>query len=583
MQDLDEQLESLKSATILLVDDEPTTVEILQVFLEGEGYTQLITVTDSRQAVATLVNEAADVLLLDLHMPHLDGFEILKQIRSDEKLKQLPVIMLTAATDSDTKLEALELGVTDFLSKPVDPSELALRLQNTLAAKAYQDRATYYDGVTGLANRRLFLERSDRALRRAHAERARCGILHVQLNAFNRINDSLGHQIGDALLKAVARRLSAVARPTEAAEGTRGIGAPLVSRVGGDEFVIFVPGLATEADASALAQRILESLMQPYRSRTRELFLASRVGIALFPEHGSQVETLLRKARMCNAKRSASNGHSIFDSALEAESRKRFKLETDIRNAAARGELVLHYQPRVDVGSGQVTGVEALMRWQHPELGLVPPSEFVPIAEEMHIIDDLGRWVIDAACRQARAWQDAGLAPIIVSANVSSQQLSHGDLVQTLRSALDESGLDPGFLLLELTEAELMGDPEATVKTLEQIAEMNLSISVDDFGTGYSALSYLKQFPVDELKLDRSFVQSLPEDTSAAAIVRAIIAMAHSLGLSVVAEGVETNEQLSLLRTFGCDEYQGFLFSEALPAEQLAALLRSSAEGSGAL
>ncbi len=571
---LDEQLEGLKSSTIMLVDDESTTVEVLEAFLEGEGYTQLVTVTDSRRAIETLVTEGADVLLLDLHMPHVDGFEILQRIRGDEKLRHIPVIMLTAATDAETKLKALELGATDFLNKPVDPSELALRLRNTLGAKAYQDRLTYYDGVTGLANRRLFLERCDRALQRAAGKRVRCGVLHIHLDKFNRLNDTLGHQIGDALLKAVARRLSAIARPSDCGGDARSVGAQLLARVGGDEFALFIPGLASKVEAGEVAQRILAGLTKPYRSRTRELFLASKVGIALFPDHGMQTETLLRQARMCNAKRSAINGYSIFDSGLEEESQKRLKFETDIRNAVAGGEMVLHYQPKVDVGTGEITGVEALMRWQHPELGLVEPGEFIPIAEEMHLIDELGRWAILEACRQARAWQEAGLPPIIVSINVSAQQLGHGDFVETLRSALEDSGVDPGFLLLELTESELMGDPEATAQILQRIAKMNLSISIDDFGTGYSALSYLRQFPVDELKIDRSFVQALPDDVDTAAIVAAIVAMAHSLGLSVVAEGVETAQQLKLLRTIGCDEYQGFLFSKAVPPGRLPALLQ---------
>ncbi|MBW1885382.1 MAG: EAL domain-containing protein [Deltaproteobacteria bacterium] len=570
---LDEQLEGLKSATIMIVDDDSTTVEVLEAFLEGEGYTELVTLTDSRRAVETLSAQGADVLLLDLQMPNVDGFEVLQQIRNDEKLRQLPVIMLSAATDAGTKLKALELGATDFLSKPVDPSELALRLRNTLGAKAYQDRLTYYDGVTGLANRLLFLERSDRALRRAATQQLRCGLLHIQLDGFNRINDTLGHQIGDGLLKAVAKRLSAIVRPNDLGEDARSAGARMLSRVGGDEFALFLPGLVTTVEAGEMAQRALESLMQPYRSKTRELVLVSRVGIAIFPDHGSQVETLLRHARMCNAKRSAANGYSVFDGRLAAESRKRFKFETDIRNAVARGEMVLHYQPKVDIRGGQITGVEALMRWQHPELGLIAPGEFIAIAEEMHIIDELGHWAIHEACRQAREWQDAGLPPIIVSVNVSSQQISNGIFLNTLRSALDESGLDPGFLLLELTEAELMGDPEGTVMILQKIAEMNLSISLDDFGTGHSALSYLKQFPVDELKIDRSFVQCLPDDTDTAAIVQAIIAMAHSLGLSIVAEGVETAEQLNLLRAIGCDEYQGHLFSKALPPAHVPPLL----------
>ena len=318
--------------------------------------------------------------------------------------------MLSAATDAETKLKALELGATDFLSKPVDPSELALRLRNTLGAKAYQDRLTYYDGVTGLANRRLFLERSERALQRAADEQDRCGVLHIHLDGFNRINDTVGHQFGESLLRAIARRLSAVARPGGGEGDPPGLRAQLLSRLGGDEFALFVPGLASSQEAVEVALQILASLEQPYRTKTQEIFVASKVGIALFPDHATQVETLLRQARMCNASRSAPNGYSVFDSSLERESKKRLRLEIDIRNALARGEMVLHYEPKVNVADGEVSGVEALMRWQHPELGLVAPDEFIPIAEEMRMTADLGFWAIHEACRQGRAWQDAGLS-----------------------------------------------------------------------------------------------------------------------------------------------------------------------------
>jgi diguanylate cyclase (GGDEF)-like protein len=566
-----EQLEGLKGSTIMLVDDEPTTIETLKIFLEGEGYSNFVTISDPRTVLQRLASEDIDVVVLDLHMPHVGGFEVLEAIRSHPKLSYIPVIMLTSATDAATKLEALELGATDFLSKPVDPSELALRLRNTLAAKAYQDRLSHYDGVTGLPSANRFIERTDRAL--ATSQRAGSAVLHIQLIGFQRLNDALGYGFGDALLRAAANRLGKFVRSDDFA-GPRE-GQPMLARVGRDEFALFVPGLADRRQAEAMAERLLATFAPPFRARTRDVPLKLGIGISLSPDAVGSAELLLRQARICSSSRSEAQGCTVYDAAFGAQMARRMKLEHALRHAIERSELLLEYQPKVDVGSNQILGAEALIRWKHPTMGRIPPNDFIPLAEEIGFIDQIGEWALREACLQGQRWQRAGLPAITLSVNVSAIQFASGQLVPTVRSALKESGLDPGFLVLELTEGTLIKDSEAAAEILNEIASMNVSVSVDDFGTGYSALSHLSRLPLDELKIDRSFVQGIPEDRKRSAIVRAIVALAHSLGLGVVAEGVETREQLAYLRKLGCDQYQGYLYSPAVPPERWPELIRA--------
>ena len=555
--------ESTRSEIIMMVDDEPTTIEVLEAFLEGEGYHQFVTTSDSRQALTLLEAEKPDVLLLDLNMPHVGGLEILESIRGDYSLKHTPVIILSS-TNSETKLRALELGATDFLSKPVDPSELALRLRNTLAAKAYQDQLAYYDGVTGIANRRSFIEQMGRNLRRTTHASHECAVLQVGLNRFKQVNDSLGHAAGDRLLKAVAKRLQACVRPGD-----------LVARVGGDEFVLLIPGQGAAESAERVGQRIFYQLEEAFSVASQELFVTIGIGIALFPGDGRDVETLLNNASaaMAEAKGGELNGYRFYNESLSAESSSRLTLENQLRKALDRDELRLHYQPKIDVRSGQIIGAEALMRWEHPERGLVPPLEFIPLAETTGLIPAFGEWALHTACAENKKWQEAGFAPIRISVNVSGKQLDTGRLEQTVEKALRESRLDGRFLTLELTESSIMGNPQKTSETLRMIKEMGLHVSIDDFGTGYSSLSYLKRFPIDELKIDRSFVDGVPEDPDDAAIVTAIVSMAHSLGLRVVAEGVEQPHHLSFLKDLRCDEYQGYLFSRPLPAAGMRRLM----------
>ena len=571
------RLETVKGAVIMMVDDEPTIIEVLEAFLEGEGYENFVTTTDSREALPLLESRRPDVLLLDLIMPNLSGLEILSLIRNDQLLKHTPVIILTSSSEEETKLEALELGASEFLAKPVDPSELALRLRNTLATKAYQDHLTYFDGLTGLPNRRLFVERTDRALERAGSRSRECAVLHIDLDRFTQINDALGHRVGDTVLKAVAERLEKSVRISDLL-GTSALQAestPL-SRVGGDEFLLFLAEIRSIDRAALIARRILSEISEPLCTDGQDLFLTSSIGIALFPGDGKDAEALAGNASVAlsHAKQRGGNDYQFYSKALNAESFERLSLENQLRGAPEREELLLHYQPKFDIRNGQIIGAEALMRWQHPELGLLLPERFIPIAEETGLIESLGEWALRAACRQNRAWQGAGLSPVPVSVNVSSKQFRSRSLPETIREALQASGLEANHLHLEVTESMLIENPQATFEMLREIRAMGLEISVDDFGTGYSSLSYLKSLPLDELKIDGSFVSGVPGDSDDVAIVIAIIGMAHSLGLRVVAEGVETEEQLAFLEEQGCDQYQGSLLGMPVAPDQWAALVR---------
>ena len=571
------RLDALKAATIMIVDDDPTTIAVLETYLRGQGYQNIVTSTDSRHAIALALETRPDCVLLDLKMPIDDGLEILCAIRTDTILQHTPVIILTSSTDADTKLRALQHEATDFLGKPVDPSELALRLRNILAAKAYQDQLIYYDGLTGLPNRRLFLDRVDRILRRASTRSNPCSVLHIGLDRFKQINDALGHRTGDSLLQSVARRLEKSIRPGDLV-GTPAVndgGSPLC-RLGGDEFLVILSGSRSAERTSIIARRVFASISEPFRLAEDELFITSSIGIALFPDDGPDIETLLGNSAtaMAHAKHAGGNNIAFYSKSLNAESSRRLNLENQLRKAIGREELLLYYQPKFDVQSGEVLGAEALMRWDHSELGLVPPAKFIPIAEETGLIDSLGEWALREACHQNVAWQSQGHAPISVAVNVSSKQFRRGNVVETIRGALESSGMAASCLVLEVTESMLIEDPEATTEMLNELKEMGIKVSVDDFGTGYSSLSYLKSLPLDELKVDRSFVNGIPGDGDDAAIVTAIIAMAQSLGLTVVAEGVETEAQLLFLQARGCDHFQGFLRGRPKPAAEWGDWLR---------
>jgi len=562
-------------ATIMMIDDATTTLMVLQAFLEDAGYRNFVSLSQPTEAFQLLVDDVPDVVLLDINMPEVSGFDILSFMRARESLEYTPVIVLTSSDDAETKLRALQLGATDFLAKPVDESELVLRLRNTLAAKRYLDQQTYYDRVTGLANRRLFMDRLGRAVSAAERSATHSAMLLINVDRFKKVNDGLGHSVGDELLHAIGRRLNGLVRAEDLVSSPERQTAPnLVARIGGDEFTVLLSDVRDVEAASSVAGRILLGLAKSFRVQGLELFVTASIGIAAFPEHGTDKEELLKHAgvAMSHAKRQGRNRYHAYSTVMDSSSRQRLTVESELHRALDRQELELHYQPKVDVQTGVVTGAETLVRWRHPERGLVPPGEFIGIAEDSGLIADIGDWVLWEACRQNAAWHAAGLPGLQLAVNVSGHQFRDKGLADRVRQALLETGLDPRCLTLELTEGVMIEDAKGNVAVLHELKEIGVTLSVDDFGTGYSSLSYLEQFPLDELKIDRSFVSKIDSTGSEAPIVTAIIAMAHSLNFSVVAEGVESEQQLSFLRQHRCECYQGYLFSKPVPAHDFAVL-----------
>ncbi|HUS12967.1 MAG TPA: EAL domain-containing protein, partial [Pyrinomonadaceae bacterium] len=422
-----------------------------------------------------------------------------------------------------------------------------------------------HDPLTKLPNRALLEDRLNQALVYSSRHSTVCAILFVDLDRFKTVNDSLGHFVGDELLKAVAARLESLVRKEDT-----------VSRLGGDEFVILLREIFSAENAAAVAGKILAGLNQVFRIHTHELIVTPSIGVSLFPIHGRTAQALLNSAdaAMYSAKKQGRNNVQVFSSDMKTAFPERLKLETDLRRALERREFELHYQPMVDVKSGRILGMEALLRWNHPQKGLVPPAEFIPLAEETGLIVPIGRWVIEEACRQSKAWQNKGLGKLRVSVNISAVQFKQKDLLDTVAGALSQSGLAPQYLEVEITESTVMQNASEAALTLEQLSRSGVLISIDDFGTGYSSLSYLKSFPINTLKIDRTFIREISEDRQDVAIVRAIIGLAHNLRLKVVAEGVETQQQLDLLRYLETDEYQGYYCSRPLPAAEFARLMR---------
>jgi len=436
------------------------------------------------------------------------------------------------------------------------------------AARAMSVQMTHsaqHDAVTNLPNRLLLSDRISQSISLARRQRKHLAIIFLDLDRFKYINDSLGHATGDKLLQFVSKRLLGGVR-----------GSDTVSRMGGDEFVILLSEIAYPEDAARSARKLLDLLSVPHFIEGNDLQIDGSIGISVYPEDGEDAETLIKNAdtAMYHAKENGRNNFQFFKAGMNLKSVERQSLEGNMRHAVDREEFLLHYQPKVNLDTGEITGVEALIRWQQPDRGLVPPSQFVPIAEECGLIIQIGRWVLREACRQGRAWQDAGLRPLPIAVNVSAVEFRDKSFVEGVRTTLAETGLEGRYLELELTEGVLMEHAESTAAVLQELKTMGIRLAVDDFGTGYSSLSYLQQFPIDVLKIDQSFVHRITGDPDHSPIVSAIISMGKSLKHLVVAEGIETQEQRGYLQAQRCAEGQGYLFSRPLAAAQFAHLLQ---------
>jgi diguanylate cyclase (GGDEF)-like protein/PAS domain S-box-containing protein len=451
----------------------------------------------------------------------------------------------------------------DATGAPVGVMGISRDITERKRAEEIIVRQAYHDALTNLANRRLFMDRLTQALTRVQWHKRIVSVLFLDLDHFKSINDALGHSVGDLLLQAVAGRLTTCVRQGDT-----------VARLGGDEFAIALADVARTSDIPKVAQKIIDTLSRPYVLEGRELFITTSIGICIYPDDAQDAETLVKNAdvAMYRAKKHGRNNYQHYSPDMNAQAFERLAIETSLRHALEGEEFFLEYQPQVDIETGRIIGYEALVRWRHPDLGVMPPGKFIPLAEESGLIVAIGEWVLRSACAQNKAWQAAGFPPIRVAVNVSPRQLRHESLLGAVGRALRETGLHPNWLELELTES-IMQDADEAIRLLSQLQAIGVQIAIDDFGTGYSSLNHLKRYPIHKLKIDQSFVRDVTHDPHDRAIVTAIIALAHSLNLKAIAEGVETEEQLAYLRSLKCDEAQGYFLGRPMPAQNATKLL----------
>lgn len=694
------------SATVLIVDDDPQVRKLLELLLLHEGY-QIRTAVSGEEALATIKHAPPDLILLDVMMPGMDGCQVAGHLKSNPETSGIPIIMLTALSERSARLAALEAGVEEFLSKPVDRAELWLRVRNLLRLKAFGDllrrhsailedqvqqrtadlqqfrtamdvtadaitlinrstlrfvefnasacdmlgysrdellqmcpgeldgsstadlRALYdriiagrdsseltetkmrrkngshvqvevrrqayrsgedwiivgvvrditerkeadkrllhmahYDALTGLPNRTLFYATLQIILAQAADEGCQVAVLFIDLDRFKNVNDTLGHAIGDELLRQLSNRLVQCVHIRDT-----------VGRLGGDEFALILMMHDGQKGATSVVNKVREELRAPFHLKGHEILATASIGIALYPDDDTVPDTLIKYAdtAMYRAKQAGRDSYRFFTAEMNTEVLARLELETALRKAMENGEFVLHYQPKVRLSDGRVCGLEALLRWQRPGHGLISPLAFISTLEDTGMIIRVGKWVIASTCQQIAQWQRSGIGPIQVSVNVSARQYHEDELWTDVIRALTDNGVAAHLLELELTESSLMVNTERTISSLRKLRDLGVKVSIDDFGTGYSSLSYLRRFQIDKLKIDISFIREVAVNSEDAAIVLTIIHLAHSLKLDVIAEGVETDEQLDFLRRHGCDQIQGYLFSPPLELHAIEQLLR---------
>ena len=567
----------LLNAKIMMVDDEPITMEVVKAFLEEAGYSQFVLVDNPQEAMRTIEEYRPDLLLLDLMMPEISGFDILTSLRAHPKLKHLPVLILSSTSDDADKLQALDLGATDLLSKPVESSELQLRVRNTLAAKAYMDQLAYYDPLTRLPNRHSFLEQLEWSLEGVKRNRDKLALLSIELDQFDKINDSLGLYAGDDVLRDLAERIDQEVRQSLLLKhlGLHDDSTASLFHLEGGVFSLILCRLQHERDAALVARRLLETVKKPMHIGQTELYLTASIGISTYPTEDVSSIALLQLASGArgHAKSEGGNMFQFSSRQININYQQRLSLEARLRKALEREEFVLHYQPKLDVATDTILGVEALLRWQIQDHGLVQPNQFIPIAEEIGLIVPIGEWLLTEACRQLETWRQIGLAPVDMAVNLSPAQFQNRDMLDVFSQIIANRHIDPQHLTLEVTEGMLLEDIDTTIETMNRLKELGLKLAIDDFGTGYSSLSYLCKLPLDELKIDRSFFVHLFEDEKHRALVSSMIYLSRNLNLRTVAEGVETDEQLQFLKDEGCDQYQGFLFSPPQPPLIMSSML----------
>jgi len=588
-------MENDSKARILIVDDEPLVRNVLRELLDGNY--ECVEAKSAEEALTLLQTETFNLVISDIQMSGISGLDMIPRVV--ELAPDVSIIMISGVKNIESAIKAMRAGAFDYITKPFDFDHIeaiinrALEHQSLrLTKKLYENhleelivarttelhqeilerqraeekinRMAYYDSLTNLPNPALFRDRFTHELGRSGGSRKMSATVFLALDRFNNISDTLGHHVGDEILRSFAGRLAGCIRKTDTA-----------AYFGGSEFALLANEVGGAEDCAKIAQKIKNCLLPPFNCGGQELYITASFGISLAPNDGQDCQTLLKNAStaLYRARQNGGDNYQFYTADMHERALKSLSLENSLRRGLEREEFVLHYQPQICAETGKLTGTEALVRWQHPELGMVPPLDFIPIAEATGLIVPLGEWILQTACVQNAAWQRAGFSPLRVAVNLSLRQFQQSNLVETISRILTDSKLEPQYLELELTESLLMDNAEATIETLRRLRNLGIKISIDDFGSGYSSLSYLKNLPIDALKIDRTFVTDITADSSNAAIVRTIITLAHNLHLKTIAEGVETEEQSTILANLGCDEMQGYFFSKPLSTDALESFL----------
>lgn len=559
---------------LLLVEDNPADADFLAASLRRQRASdiQIVNVATLAEAISQLGLDRFDVVLLDLHLPDGSGLQCLDAIQAVDN--EIPIVVLSGQDDEEFAVSVLNKGAQDYLVKWEGQGHSILRsIRYAMERKKADLRLTYlaqYDPLTGIPNRQFFNDQLTRATARARRDARKVTLLYLDLDAFKVVNDTLGHDAGDKLLQEVADRIRRSVRTGD-----------VVARLGGDEFAVLLEGLASPLDVEAMATGLLETISKPYQIADRQLVITTSIGITVYPSDNADTQMLLKNAdiAMYQAKDSGRNNFKFFHQAMHASLMEYHELERDIRKALELGQFHLAYQPKVNVHINQLQGLEALLRWNSPTRGPVNPNDFISVAEESGHIIPLGYWVLDEVCRTINSWRENGLTPVPVSVNVSARQFQQPDFHRRIADVLHKHDIDPALIEIELTEGLMMEDTEAAQRELAQLKRIGLRISIDDFGTGYSCLSYLRRFPIDVLKIDRSFVKEIGTSRDGESIIDAIISLAKSLRLETVAEGVETPAQLNYLLDHGCHVVQGFLFGKPMEKHLIEPLLAALDQG----
>ncbi|MGM0655464.1 MAG: two-component system response regulator [Thermodesulfobacteriota bacterium] len=582
----DRDLAASENPLILAVDDDEAIRMLMEAALGGYGF-RVQVVENGREAIDAFEKLNPHAILMDVNMPEMDGFTACKTIRSLPNGEHVPVLMMTGLEDVESIDRAFVAGATDFVSKPINWAVLKYRIKYMLrASAAFNDvilqqkqiqELAYYDHLTGLANRTMFRENLIREVKNCRKEEL-LAVLFMDLDRFKLVNDSLGHKAGDNLLRQVAERIKTSIRRTDGLgwlkEDAKQV---MVSRQGGDEFTVLLPNLKAPDNAGLVAKRINEKLSRVFYIDDHEVFISSSIGISLFPLDGNDAESLIANAdlAMYHAKAIGGSRFQFFEQALNIQAKKRLEFENDLRKAVIGDKITLFYQPQVSLLDGRIVGAEALSRWHNPRMGNVSPAEFIPAIEEMGLVVPFTDWVIREAGRRLLEWYDQGIEAIRIAVNISSKHFVEQEIPDKIIKMLNAHNLPSSCLEVELTESVMAAQGSQTLDILNRLKEIGLTISVDDFGTGYSSLSYLKTFPVDVVKIDRFFIKDILTGKKDESIVKAMISMAHSMDMKVVAEGIETRKQLALLHRMGCDYGQGFLFSPAVPRDEFYGMLKA--------